>query len=267
MVLVPAGPFRMGTQGPDSLIEDGEGPVREVTLDAFMIDGTAVTNAAFSAFVQVTGHVTEAERQGSSYVFHAALHPDAQVSVIEDGLPRTPWWLAVHGAGWIRQPIPGATTCPPAARTCPTSGRADSPTKTPPKMAIWPPPLCAAFHRTDMAFMKWREMSGTGVPITGARSGTNQPAPTHGATRPARLMAKGACCAADRICATRPTATATASAPAPPTRPTAPQATWGSAARLPRRPRTLRKAGTDALAAMSLRRVRTPAPARTVRHG
>lgn len=37
---------------------DGEGPVREVTVDPFSISRLAVTNAEFAAFVEVTGHVT-----------------------------------------------------------------------------------------------------------------------------------------------------------------------------------------------------------------
>lgn len=46
----------------DAVAGDGEGSARPVTLDAFRIGATAVTNAAFAAFVRATRHVTDAER-------------------------------------------------------------------------------------------------------------------------------------------------------------------------------------------------------------
>ena len=58
MIEIPAGAFRMGATDfyPD------EGPVREVSVDGFLIDRGPVTVAQFSAFVQDTGYVTLAER-------------------------------------------------------------------------------------------------------------------------------------------------------------------------------------------------------------
>lgn len=52
MVLVPAGPFIMGTDGgrPD------EAPAHQRTLPAFYIDVTEVTNERYAAFVRATGH-------------------------------------------------------------------------------------------------------------------------------------------------------------------------------------------------------------------
>ena len=55
------------TDGP--LPEDGEGPVRQVTLDPFALAPLTVTNAAFEVFAQDTGYLTQAERTGSSFVF------------------------------------------------------------------------------------------------------------------------------------------------------------------------------------------------------
>ena len=75
MAQIPAGRFLMGSDSPDTFIDDGEGPVREVRLPPYLIDTTAVTNAAFADFVAATGHVTDAEREGWSFVFHALLHP------------------------------------------------------------------------------------------------------------------------------------------------------------------------------------------------
>ena len=76
---------------------DGEGPVHDVTLDAFRIDRYAVTNDAFAAFVDATGWVTDAERFGWSFVFGGLL---------PDGFPDTravmgaQWWRQVYGADW-----------------------------------------------------------------------------------------------------------------------------------------------------------------------
>jgi formylglycine-generating enzyme len=71
MVLLEGGEFVMGNTGPWAYPGDGEGPLRRVRLDAFRIDPHAVSNAEFAAFVEETGHVTEAERFGWSFVFAA----------------------------------------------------------------------------------------------------------------------------------------------------------------------------------------------------
>ena len=81
MARIPGGPFLMGSDSPDTFIDDGEGPVREVQLSPYLIDSTAVSNAAFAEFVAATGHVTDAEREGWSFVFHALLDPRARPAV------------------------------------------------------------------------------------------------------------------------------------------------------------------------------------------
>ena len=83
MAVLPAATFLMGTADSIGYPDDGEGPARKVSLDAYMIDRTAVTNQAFAAFVEATGHVTEAEQFGWSFVFSGLL-PD-------DFPPRAPW--------------------------------------------------------------------------------------------------------------------------------------------------------------------------------
>ncbi|MFD8008834.1 formylglycine-generating enzyme family protein [Streptomyces sp. NPDC058955] len=107
MVLLPGGTFLMGTDDAEANPGDGEGPVRTVRLRPFLIDVCAVTNDAFARFVAATGHVTEAERFGWSYVFAgflpAALRRDAARP------PRTPWWCGVAGATWNRPEGPGST--------------------------------------------------------------------------------------------------------------------------------------------------------------
>lgn len=74
-IALPGGEFRMGDAFDEGYPEDAEGPVRTVTVEPFRIDATAVTNARFGHFVDDTGYVTEAERYGSSFVFHLLLHP------------------------------------------------------------------------------------------------------------------------------------------------------------------------------------------------
>jgi sulfatase modifying factor 1 len=108
MVLIPSGSFRMGDDGADGFPADGEGPTRRVHVDTFLIDRAAVTNAEFERFITATGHLTDAERYGWSYVFHAALHPAAARSVMDAGVPTTPWWLAVRGAIWRMPDGPGS---------------------------------------------------------------------------------------------------------------------------------------------------------------
>lgn len=97
-VEIPAGTFLMGDSSGDRNPGDGEVPLHEVTLEAFRIDATTVTNDAFAAFVDATGYRTEAEVFGFSAVFHLALAAPAEDVV---GRPAgTPWWLGVRGADW-----------------------------------------------------------------------------------------------------------------------------------------------------------------------
>jgi formylglycine-generating enzyme required for sulfatase activity len=95
---VPAQQFLMGDRHGDGWFADGESPCHQVQVSKFAIDATTVTNADFAAFVDATGHITEAERFGYSAVFHLALEAPADDVV---GRPaQTPWWLGVAGADW-----------------------------------------------------------------------------------------------------------------------------------------------------------------------
>ena len=66
MVLIPAGKFYMGgdagEMGGNSRSHQTSYPIHEVTLDAFWIDATEVTNREFARFVEATGYVTFAEK-------------------------------------------------------------------------------------------------------------------------------------------------------------------------------------------------------------
>ncbi len=106
MTRVAAGSFLMGSVHPSAYPDDGEGPVREVTLDSFRIDTRAVTNADFARFVEGTGYRTEAQRYGWSFVF-AGLLPDNFPPT--RGVAAAPWWRQVEGADWSRPEGPGST--------------------------------------------------------------------------------------------------------------------------------------------------------------
>jgi formylglycine-generating enzyme required for sulfatase activity len=113
-VEVPAATFRMGDDSVWAYPGDGEGPVHEVTLDAFRIDRFTVTNDAFAAFVDATGWTTDAERFGWSFVFGGLL---------PDGFSDT---RAVVGAEWWRQ-VFGADWCHPEGPQSDLDSRGDHP--------------------------------------------------------------------------------------------------------------------------------------------
>ena len=68
MVLIPAGEFLMGCPEGEGAFD--EHPQHKVYLDAFYIDKYEVTNAQFKKFVDTTGYVTDAEREGSGDVWN-----------------------------------------------------------------------------------------------------------------------------------------------------------------------------------------------------
>jgi formylglycine-generating enzyme required for sulfatase activity len=97
LVSLEGGTFTMGSDAGLGYPGDGEEPERRVTVDAFRMDRCAVTNAQFARFVDATGHVTEAERFGWSFVF-AGLLPDDFVET--RGVVGAEWWRQVYGADW-----------------------------------------------------------------------------------------------------------------------------------------------------------------------
>lgn len=101
MVVVAAGPFLMGSEDRDVVLGDGEGPIRQVEVDEFAVSPTAVSNEQFATFVDATGHVTEAERFGWSFVFKNFVGPDCDVI---GSVAAAPWWLGVRDATW-RSPV------------------------------------------------------------------------------------------------------------------------------------------------------------------
>jgi formylglycine-generating enzyme len=122
MAWVPGGTFWMGCENcglPDSL------PAHLVSVDAFWMDRTPVTNAEFAEFVQATGYVTIAERPLDPREFpgvpgdklkpgSAVFRPTAQAVPLDNPLQ---WWIYVPGASWKHPAGPGSSL----------RGRADHP--------------------------------------------------------------------------------------------------------------------------------------------
>jgi sulfatase modifying factor 1 len=98
MVKLNGGLFWMGTESAEGFAADGEGPIRDVTLDAFYMDQYPVTNRAFREFINSTGYKTEAERFGWSFVFHTHIPKHA----VDDTVKGIEWWCKVNDAAWNR---------------------------------------------------------------------------------------------------------------------------------------------------------------------
>ncbi len=114
MAQVPAGRFLMGSD--HKLAQANERPTHWVSLPAFWMDVTHVTNAQFAKFVAATGYVTTAEKKpgwetlrvqlppGTARPDDALLVPGAMVFTGTAGPVRlddySQWWTYVPGADW-----------------------------------------------------------------------------------------------------------------------------------------------------------------------
>ncbi len=97
LVSLPGGTFAMGSEHPSAYPADGEGPVHEVEVPPLRIDAVAVDNERFAAFVDATGHRTDAEGYGWSFVYGGHLPPDFPATA---AVAEAPWWRQVFGADW-----------------------------------------------------------------------------------------------------------------------------------------------------------------------
>ncbi len=76
---IPSGTVQLGSRHGEA----DERPVRQVSVPAFRLERTEVTNADFGAFVSASGYVTQAEQRGWGWVW-------------------TDRWRRVEGAAWRR---------------------------------------------------------------------------------------------------------------------------------------------------------------------
>lgn len=114
MAFIPGGSFWMGCTGctgmPDAL------PVHPVTLSAFWMDVTPVTNRQFEAFVKATGYRTVAERPLDPKDFPGVAGEELVPGSVVFTPParhvplNTPsgWWRYSKGASWRRPEGPGS---------------------------------------------------------------------------------------------------------------------------------------------------------------
>lgn len=97
----------MGTDSTEGFSDDGEGPAREVRIDAFQLGVTAVTNREFNEFIRHARYLTDADRFASSFVFYLQV-PQAIRRTIRKLPAGLPWWLPVAHASWQRPEGPGS---------------------------------------------------------------------------------------------------------------------------------------------------------------
>jgi formylglycine-generating enzyme required for sulfatase activity len=124
-VRIPGGEFWMGAIAGDPHARPDESPRHKVSVDAFSMDETEVTNAQFRKFVEATKYVTTAERKPDWEELKKQLPPgtpkppdDVLVAgSIVFAPPAGPvpldnaaaWWAFVPGASW-RTPLgPGSS--------------------------------------------------------------------------------------------------------------------------------------------------------------
>lgn len=107
MLLIKGGTFQMGTDTQEGFADDQEGPSIEVAVGDFYISPYTVTNQEFLEFFLDTGYITDAERYGSSLVFHLLLDETGRMQ----GMPLSgsDWWYEVPGACW-RKPEGGSSS-------------------------------------------------------------------------------------------------------------------------------------------------------------
>lgn len=123
MVFIPGGSFQMG--GDNEQASKDEYPKHTVTVKAFYMDETEVTNAQFKKFVEATGYITTAERKPDWAELKKTLPPGTpkppdsvmiaaslvfkQTNAAVDLNDYNQWWAWVAGANWKHPQGPGSS--------------------------------------------------------------------------------------------------------------------------------------------------------------
>ena len=123
MVLIPAGEFTMGWDGPEARYD--EQPAHRVHVDGFWMDEHEVTNDQFGAFVKATGYVTTAEKIVDWEELKKQVPPGTPPPAAEDLQPGSmvfqppaeavnvtdysQWWTWQPGASWKHPLGPGSS--------------------------------------------------------------------------------------------------------------------------------------------------------------
>ena len=123
MVYIPAGSFKMGGKS-DQAYKD-EFPRRDVSVSAFYMDETEVTNKQFAQFVEATSYVTVAEKdidwdeiksqlpEGTSKPPDSVLQAGSLVFAQTAGPVNlndySQWWQWTIGANWRQPEGPGSS--------------------------------------------------------------------------------------------------------------------------------------------------------------
>ena len=116
MVFIPGGEFSMGSLDPvatemycggDEPMHDAR-PIHRVSVDAFFMDATEVTNEQFARFVAATGYITVAEQKPTREEFPGAPEENLVAGSVVFSPPTRivtlnnhyQWWSYVPGANW-----------------------------------------------------------------------------------------------------------------------------------------------------------------------